>query len=127
MRPPILVAAAMVAMTIAPGCGSKKDRNKKEPAPAAGGSTKAGDRYGGYLRLHSNEPQYLNPVLQTRFERVTPLVFEGLVGVDARMEPAKRLAEDWEISESGKMITFKLRKNVKWHDGTPFTAQDVKF
>ncbi len=128
MRAPILVAAALVAVTIAPGCGSKKDRNKKEPSPSAGGGGgKAGDRYGGYLRLHSNEPQYLNPVLQTRFERVTPLVFEGLVGVDARMEPSKRLAEDWEISESGKMITFRLRKNVKWHDGTPFTAQDVKF
>ena len=90
----------MTVAIIAPACGSKKDRSKKEPTPSASGKP-SGDRYGGYLRLHSNEPQYLNPVLQTRFERVTPLVFEGLVGLDARMEPVKRLAEDWQISESG--------------------------
>jgi peptide/nickel transport system substrate-binding protein len=126
MTPRVWIAVAIAGVLMAPACGQKKDRNKKEAVPTAAGA-KPKDRYGGFLRLHSNEPQYLNPVLQTRFERVTPLVFEGLVGMDARMEPVKRLAENWEISESGKIITFRLRKNVKWQDGQPFTAQDVKF
>src|SRR5262245_59081536 len=35
------------------------------------------------------------------------------------------LAESWSWDEAGKLITFKLRQGVKWHDGTPFTAKDV--
>jgi len=125
MRARFSLAATLSAALLAAACGSKKDRNAHEdptPAPA-----KPADRYGGFLRLPSNQPQYLNPVLQTSFERVTPLIFEGLVGIDRRLEATKRLAEDWEISESGKVITFRLRKGVKWQDGQPFTAHDVKF
>jgi peptide/nickel transport system substrate-binding protein len=37
------------------------------------------------------------------------------------------LAETWDISPDGREYTFHLRKGVRWHDGTPFTARDVKF
>jgi peptide/nickel transport system substrate-binding protein len=37
------------------------------------------------------------------------------------------LAESWSFAKDGKSFTIKLRKDVKWHDGQPFTANDVKF
>ena len=54
-------------------------------------------------------------------------VFEGLtkIGPNGEVEPG--LAESWSISDDGKVYTFKLRSGVKFHDGTDFTAEDVKF
>src|SRR5262249_43555835 len=36
------------------------------------------------------------------------------------------LAESWTVNDDGTQLTFKLRQGVKWHDGKPFTAADVK-
>ncbi|WP_428266578.1 ABC transporter substrate-binding protein [Haliangium sp.] len=86
-----------------------------------------GPQSGGYLKLPSNEPRYLNPILQTSVDKANMLIFEGLVGLGAGYEPVPRLAESWEQSTDGKTITFHLRKGVTWHDGKPFTSADVKF
>jgi peptide/nickel transport system substrate-binding protein len=53
-------------------------------------------------------------------------IFDGLInlGKDGKY-PA--LAESWVISPDGKQIDFKLRRNVKFHNGDAFTAEDVKF
>ncbi|MCA9676919.1 MAG: hypothetical protein KC464_17930 [Myxococcales bacterium] len=86
-----------------------------------------GPHRGGMVRLATNEPKFVNPVLEPRFTLANELIFEGLVGLDAKLEPVKRLAESWEISPDGKTITFKLRDGVLWHDGEKFTSADVAF
>jgi peptide/nickel transport system substrate-binding protein len=43
----------------------------------------------------------------------------------AKLEP--ELAESWEVAKDGMSVTFKLRKNAKFHDGSPVTAKDVKW
>jgi peptide/nickel transport system substrate-binding protein len=48
-----------------------------------------------------------------------------VLGDDGKLYPA--LAESWSVSPDAKVYTFKLRKNVKFHDGTPFNAESVKF
>lgn len=54
-------------------------------------------------------------------------IFESLLSYDFQLNPKPNLAESWTIAPDGKRYTFKLRKNVKWHDGKPFTADDVVF
>jgi peptide/nickel transport system substrate-binding protein len=50
----------------------------------------------------------------------------GIVSYDYnKLEP--ELAESWEMAKDGMSVTFKLRKNAKFHDGTPVTAKDVKW
>src|SRR5438876_1156450 len=46
-------------------------------------------------------------------------------GRDGKLQPW--LAESWSASKDGRSVTFKLRRDVKFHDGTPFTADAVKF
>ena len=58
---------------------------------------------------------------------VSGLVFNGLVKYDKDVKVVGDLAESWEIKEGGLVIVFHLRKNVRWHDGYPFTAADVEF
>ena len=56
------------------------------------------------------------------------LVYNGLIGYKAESaEIVPDLAESWTMSPDGLTVTFKLRKGVKFHDGTPFTAEAVKF
>ncbi len=59
--------------------------------------------------------------------RLSELLFESLVYIDYRGEVKGRLAEKWNVFNGNQRITFYLRKDVKWHDGVPFTANDVKF
>ena len=58
---------------------------------------------------------------------IVGLVFNGLLKYNERLEIVGDLAESWTVSEDGLTMTFVLRPNVRWHDGAPVTADDVKF
>lgn len=55
------------------------------------------------------------------------LMFLPLVTFDAQGETVPRLARSWDRSADGRVWTFHLRPDVRWHDGVPVTAADVKF
>jgi peptide/nickel transport system substrate-binding protein len=71
----------------------------------------------------------LNPVIATDGISYTVEwpIFDSLLELDANLTVRPLLAESWEVSKDGLTYTFKLKKNVKWHDGKPFTARDVAF
>ncbi len=54
-------------------------------------------------------------------------IFEGLTRIGQKGDVLPALAESWTKSDDGKVYTFKLHKGVKFHDGTTFDADDVKF
>jgi peptide/nickel transport system substrate-binding protein len=58
---------------------------------------------------------------------IAALVYNGLVKYNGELQLIGDLAESWEISPDGLIITFNLRRGVRWQDGAPFTAQDVLF
>jgi len=55
------------------------------------------------------------------------LIYDGLLRQDKDYNWEPQMAESWQFSKDCLTLTFKLRKNVKWHDGKPFTADDVLF
>ena len=92
------------------------------PAMAEGGD--------GYVIIgQASEVANLNPMEYPRTpdSNVQNLIFSYLVQPDEELNFKPDLAESWDISEDGTVYTFHLRKDVTWHDGVPFTADDVVF
>jgi peptide/nickel transport system substrate-binding protein len=58
---------------------------------------------------------------------VATKIFDGLFNLSPDLELQPALALSHELSADGKTITLKLRPNVRWHDGKPFTSEDVRF
>jgi len=87
--------------------------------------------YGGTLYLSTtSDPKSFNGIIskESSTGEAIGFLFEGLTdrnGVTTEIEPC--LAEKWEYSKDGKVWKFHLRKDVKWFDGKPFTADDVVF
>ncbi len=87
--------------------------------------------YGGSLKIATSyQPLTFNRALAIDYGSTTVLgyLFEGLTETSwltDQVQPA--LAESWETSDDGLVWTFQLRRGVTWHDGEPFTAEDVEF
>jgi len=77
----------------------------------------------------SGDANTLLPVLasDSASSEINGLVYSSLVRYDKDLKIEGELAESWEISADNLTITFHLRSGVTWHDGTPFTAEDVLF
>ena len=79
----------------------------------------------------SAEPATLNPITATDAYEGTinnGKIYETLIernNETLELEPL--LAESWQISEDKLTYTFKIREGIKWHDGTPFTSEDIVF
>ncbi|HYM69188.1 MAG TPA: peptide-binding protein [bacterium] len=75
------------------------------------------------------DASFINPVVASDGQsyKVEWPVFDALVEYDENLNIRPALAASWDVSEDGQTYTFHLNKTVVWHDGTPFTADDVAF
>ncbi|WP_175438287.1 ABC transporter substrate-binding protein [Fusibacter sp. 3D3] len=75
------------------------------------------------------EPDSLNPFAawEAASSEIFQLTYDALTAFDRDLKVVPGLAESWEVSADQLTWTFHLRKEVKWHDGTPFTSADVKY
>jgi peptide/nickel transport system substrate-binding protein len=69
-------------------------------------------------------PSY-NPIKGTRLNAATTLIYDRMVIQDADQSFHGQLATSWETTADGMSWTFKLRPNVKFHDGEPFNAETI--
>lgn len=76
-----------------------------------------------------NDVINFDPMLSRAFvdRNVHYQIYDSLVRIDAKGKIIPWLAEKWEFSDGDKAVTFSLRKDVKYHDGTPFDAESVKW
>ena len=90
---------------------------------------------GGVLRVyHRDSPASMSIHEEGTNSTEIPMmgVFNNLVFYDQHIAQNSlntirpELADSWSWSEDGNRLTFKLHPGVKWHDGKPFTAADVK-
>ncbi|MBA4156966.1 MAG: hypothetical protein H0X65_05765 [Gemmatimonadetes bacterium] len=92
------------------------------------------DRYGGtaVVSIHT-DPRSLNTLATSDLEAAelqNSLLSLPLVRYNAQLEAVPLLAERWDtvrVAPDTLELTFHLRRDVKWHDGVPTTAEDVRF
>jgi len=86
---------------------------------------KGGDLVEGVV----GQPTTLNPLFTTTEidQSLSSLVYSGLLKSDGKGKIINYLADSYEKSEDGRHWVIRLREDVYWHDGVPFTADDVIF
>ncbi|OIP88803.1 MAG: peptide-binding protein [Syntrophobacterales bacterium CG03_land_8_20_14_0_80_58_14] len=117
------ILTMLLAMTVL-ACGPQT------PGRAPAGSAAAAPAYGDIMVEGSiGDASNLIPLLasDSTSHEIAGLIFNGLIKYDKDIRIVGDLAESWEISKDGLVITFHLRKGVRWHDGRPFTAADVLY
>ncbi len=117
------LAASLLGLA---GCGVQVE-GKDDARPAApSGPPAYGDTF---VEASIGDIQGLIPNITSdsaSFE-VGGMIYAGLVKRDKDLNIVPNLAESWEFSRDCLTLTFKLRKDARWHDGRPFTAGDVRF
>ncbi len=113
-----LMAAAgtLTAWHLMPGSGIKAAQ------AASGGHLKAG--WAGVGEFRTLDPARINQVL---LFQIASNVLSGLTHINPQLVAQGDLAADWSVSADGKEWTFNLREGVTFHNGDPFTADDVVF
>ncbi|WP_068620839.1 ABC transporter substrate-binding protein [Paenibacillus tuaregi] len=117
-------------------CGSSKNEAEGSPSSAVtgkgtgdAGKTAEAAKGGSIVVIVPQDPDYLDPHLAVAAGTSEMMfnVYEGLLKPNEKGEVYPAIAESYEISKDGLTYTFKLRQGIKFHNGNPLTAQDVKY
>ena len=126
-----LLLAMVIFLTACGGGGNKApandakngNGNKEASEPAKGGEGKV-------LRTNNkSEPGTLDPALArgTHESWILQHAFEGMMKYNEKNEVVPAMAEKVDVSDDGITYTFHIRKDAKWSNGDPVTAQDFEY
>jgi peptide/nickel transport system substrate-binding protein len=110
------IAALVIAAALAAACGTAG------PEPAVSG------RRDRLIFAAAADATTLDPhnTTDSESDQVISMLFETLIAFDEQMKIEPRLAERWNVADDGVTWTFHLRRDVRFHDGTPFDAEAVR-
>lgn len=124
-----LSAVLMAGLCALTACGGQDASHMEEgrtDVEQTVGRTDGGQEEPVTLVYGSGDYTRINPALDEHGE-INLLLFDGLTSHNGKNEVAPGLAKSWEFDETACTYTFHLEEGVVWHDGEPFTAEDVKF
>ncbi|MED7789101.1 peptide ABC transporter substrate-binding protein [Francisella sp. 19X1-34] len=118
----LMVATGLLSMTLA-SCDSSKtsDSSKASIYAPAGKDT--------FVRANGSEPDSLDP-MHTQTVPASNILYdlgEGLIGLNQSNKPIPGVAKSWKVSSNNLVYTFYLRKDAKWSNGKPVTAEDFVY
>lgn len=131
MQKRIFITLIILAVTlIGPGCVfNEKDKviTKKnslnwlsdDKVPVRGGS----------LRLFSTFPDTLNPLFSENIyiKDYSALMYDSMYTISSNQDAKPNIVENSQVSPDGLVWTFKLSDNISWHDGIPFSSEDIEY
>lgn len=87
------------------------------------------EKGGTVIEALGTEPTNLDPFKARRRPELTilPMILEPLFVINPKLEVEPVLVDSWKVSEDGITWTLVLKKGIRFHDGTPFNAEAVKF
>lgn len=124
----IIITALVLSMF---GCGARQDSPSSEAQPSSAGSmpsssSAAAQKLKKFSLPYTTTPSF-NPLLPTSQLNMVlwPLIYDCLAEPDPNYNPDMRLASS--VKCSGNVVTVKLKKGVRFSDGTSLSARDVKY
>ncbi len=123
-------AGAAGFMGLLAACGASSPGGTTGGTGATSTPASGTPKQGGTLKVGlTSDVGNLDPLLSSFLvdRQVFYNMYDSLVAIDVDLKITAALAEKWEIAPDGKTYTFTLRRDVKFHDGTDFNAEAVKF
>lgn len=122
-----LLALALLLGTTACGSAENTSGESAGEESASEAATASGtEEEPTTLVYGSGDYTRINPAMDEHGE-INLLLFNGLTGHDGDNAVVPALAKSWDFDEETCTYTFHLEEDVRWHDGEPFTAEDVQF
>ena len=118
------ILSTLLSLSLLTGCGSTSAE-----IPTSSTNQSSNDESVLRYAVESSPKGLFSPLLSntTYDNNVNNLVYSPLILLDENNDYKPGLAEKYEFSDDNLTLTFNLRKDVKWHDGEDFTADDVAF